>query len=392
MNGTKPVPSAAARPRIAFLLDHPTQFDSPLFRHGARQGDADFSVIYRSVGAASSVFDSELGRVVDWGEDLLAGYDSRQLPATGCGRWLWQLLREGRYDWLIINGYDCGDYRLALLLARLLGIRVGLRIDAVLFNRGGWPKRLARRLVNPLLLRLYDRIFAAGSLTGEYLRHYGVAAIRIARFPYVVDCGRFAAAAEALRGRRAAIRAGFGLPENAKVILAVAKMSPRESPRDLLRALADAPRGDWWTLIVGDGAERPALEAFVHDRQLANVRFTGYLPYADLVSAYVAADLFVHAASNEPWGVSVHEAIACGLPVIASDRVGAARDLIRPGGNGYVYASGDARELAARLAQLLDRPDPAALLAANRDVLAEWNHEQSWSGIVEACRDRGARP
>ena len=195
-----------------------------------------------------------------------------------------------------------------------------------------------------------------------------------------------------MRDRRAAIRTGFGLPENAKVILAVAKMSPRESPWDLLRALAHAPRADWWTLVVGDGAERPELEAFVHDRQLANVRFAGYLPYADLVSAYVGADLFVHAASNEPWGVSVHEAIACGLPVIASDRVGAARDLIRPGRNGFVYASGDARELAARLAQILDAPDAAALLAANCEVLAEWNHEQSWSGIVDACRQRPPAP
>jgi len=118
---------------------------------------------------------------------------------------------------------------------------------------------------------------------------------------------------------------------------------------------------------------------------LKRVAFAGYVPYAELVGCYVMADLLVHAAVNEPWGVSVHEAIACGLPVIASSRVGAARDLVLQGRNGFVYASGDTADLRTKLAAMIDSLDPEAVERANREVLARWNYARTWQEMLEVC-------
>ena len=162
-------------------------------------------------------------------------------------------------------------------------------------------------------------------------------------------------------------------------------MNRREAPWDLLGALAGLERPDLWTVLVGDGPELAVLRARVEKKEIKRVVFAGYVPYAELARCYAMADAFVHAAADEPWGVSVHEAVACGLPVIASSRVGAARDLVLAGRNGFVYASGDAAELRAKLAATIDTLDPEAVRGANREVLARWNYARTWDGILEAC-------
>jgi len=162
-------------------------------------------------------------------------------------------------------------------------------------------------------------------------------------------------------------------------------MNAREAPWDLLRALEGLDRPDLWSVLVGDGEQLGAMRQWVAGHALKRVIFAGYVPYADLVRCYAMADLFVHAAANEAWGVSVHEAVACGLPVIASSRVGAARDLVLPGRNGFIYAVGDPMDLRQRLTAVIDGLDPETVAGANREVIAHWNYAETWRGLLEAC-------
>ncbi|HYG61648.1 MAG TPA: glycosyltransferase, partial [Thermoanaerobaculia bacterium] len=95
-------------------------------------------------------------------------------------------------------------------------------------------------------------------------------------------------------------------------------------------------------------------------------------------------DVFIHPAREERWGVSVAEALACGLPVIASSRVGAARDLLTAGRNGFVYQAGDDAELARRLDDAL-RLSPDSVRDENRAILARWDYAATWQGILRAA-------
>ena len=367
--------------RIGFLLGHPTQFEGPFFRHASASGGAGLTVLYVRGDGSASVYDPELRRTVSWGVDLLGGYEHKTLPRRGRLRWLWNELRRQRYDWLIINGYTSWPYLCALAIARLRGIRTGLRIDSVLFNATG-RRRFVKRAVMAVLSRLYARFFATGTLTRDYLVHFGVEAERVSLFPYNVDTEYFSAEAARRRVERARLRRRLGIPPECRVVLAVAKFNPREAPSDLLRALDGLERSDVWTVMVGDGELRQAMEA----RGSVRTVFVGYVPYAELVDYYALADVFVHAAANEPWGVSVHEAIACGLPVVASSRVGAAYDLIVQGENGFMYEAGNAAELRSRLVAVLDRLSAAQVSRANNGVLARWNYARAWRDILGAVR------
>jgi len=390
--------------RIVFLVERPTQFEAPFFRFAARDPRHELRVLFTGAAPAAPVFDPELGHTVTWGIDLLDGFPHAVAPARGRTRWLAGQLRRGSCELLIANGYTRRDYLLAAALARRSGIATALRLDSVLWplpperqaaadgltaaGRPAAAERSAahlpgkRLLYAAVLMRLYDLFLAVGTLTLDYLDACGVPAGRRGLFPYAVDVEQFRARSRLSPEERAVARARLGLDPGDQAVLAVAKLNPREAPWDLLDALPGLPAAVR-LLIAGDGPSRAEIERHAADRGAGRARFLGYVPYAELPALYAAADLFVHAPREERWGVSVAEALACGLPVVASTRVGAAYDLLAPGANGWLYPAGDAAELAHRLVQALAL-DRRAVAAASREVLARWDYAASWGHLLEA--------
>ena len=363
--------------RIAFMLGQPTQFDAPFFRFAAADGRAHITVLYVN----AQVVDRELVRAPDWGGDLMHGYQHKTLPADGWLSWLSAELRGGRYDWIVINGYTTLPYLAALALASRRGIRTALRIDSVMFNAGGRLRRARKRVVLRVLDRLFDRFLAVGTLTREYLAHFGIRDSKVGSFPYLVDVPRLRVGA----ADRGALRGRLGIPLQARVVLAVAKMNAREAPWDLVHALEGAWRDDVWLVMVGDGEELPAIREAVARIGVRRAVFAGYIPYADLPGYYAMSDVFVHAAADEPWGVSVQEAMAFGLPVVVSSRVGAGHDLVVAGGNGFVYPLGDAVALRECLLRALAL-DAAAVRLENERILAQWSYARAWNAMLEGFR------
>lgn len=369
---------------LAFVVERPTQFEAPLFRFATADPDHRLRVIFTDPRLAEPVFDPELGRPVSWGFDLLAGYDHAVCPPEDRRRWLAREMERERYDLVIVNGYTQKPYLLAAALARRAGLATALRLDSVAWD--GTPDRplVKGLLFAAYLIRMYDLFLGTGTLTLDYLRFFGVPPERTGLFPYAVDVDEFRRRSRLSPQERTAVRERLGVPAGSRVLLSVAKLSPREAPWDLLRAFACLKDPDLWLVIAGDGPSRSELEAFVDGRGLERVRFLGYVPYPELPALYAASDLFLHPAREERWGVSVAEALACGLPVITSSRVGAARDLLAPGENGFTYEAGDDHALTRRIGDAL-RLDPAAVDARNREILARWDYAATWQGILRAA-------
>jgi glycosyltransferase involved in cell wall biosynthesis len=362
---------------ITFLVERPTQFEAPFFRFAARDPEHELRALFTCADAAEPVFDPELGKPVSWGIDLLGGY-----PYEVCrsGKELAELLRRHRCDLLIANGYTQRLYREGVRLARRAGTATALRLDSV-----PWDDSRARHLAKRLLFatymqRMYDLFLGVGSLTLEYLRAFGVPAERTGLFPYAVDVETFRSRSVLSAAERRALRDRLGVPAPARVVLALAKFNHREAPWDLLHAFARLDREDVWLVLAGDGAERCVLESQAGPR----VRFPGYIHYPELPALYAAADVFVHPAREERWGVSVQEALACGLPVIASSRVGSGYDLIDGGGNGFVYSAGNEEELALRIGEALALPRER-VRERSREILARWDYAASWRSLLSAA-------
>jgi glycosyltransferase involved in cell wall biosynthesis len=134
-------------------------------------------------------------------------------------------------------------------------------------------------------------------------------------------------------------------------------------------------------LFIGHGELRGELERSARERRL-NAVFAGFVNQTELPKHYAVGDVFVLPSTYEPRGLVVNEAMAVGLPVIASDRVGAIGDLVRE-----VFPAGDARELARRLDTLIDEPPRLEEMRRwSREKIATWSYDAGVEGVKEALR------
>ncbi|MBK3665349.1 glycosyltransferase family 4 protein [Bradyrhizobium diazoefficiens] len=115
--------------------------------------------------------------------------------------------------------------------------------------------------------------------------------------------------------------------------------------------------------LVGREAELSDMLRQVDPKTKARIDYLGFQPPERLPEFFAGNDVFVLPSRHDGWGVVVNQALAAGIPVICSDNVGAAMDLVRPGFNGLLVKAGDVDSLAAALQQLVEAPA----------VLDEWS-------------------
>ena len=254
-----------------------------------------------------------------------------------------ELLRA-RADINIICGYSHSAFQLAI--AALVAARRPFLLWAEVprVGQGSAAVRLARSaLIAPL--QLSRGLLAIGTRAAGTWRRLLRASIPVVNYPYSCDISRYAAIQ---RGPRR---------ERPFTFLFSGQLIERKGVDLLLRAFTTASqkRGDLRLRILGDGPLRERLHAQVPEGLRSRIEFLGFAPWEQLPDIYAAADALVVPSRHDGWALVVNEALAAGMPVIASDAVGAAFDLVRDGVTGYRVASGDIDALAAKLA-----PDAAA--------------------------------
>ena len=239
--------------------------------------------------------------------------------------------------------------------------------------------------------RCATKVVANSTAARTMLEKEGVARAQIAVIPNGVDAGIFTRGQRAGAAGHLAGAAGHlaGLPAGAakprRRVMTVANLRPEKSHETLIAAAAQltADFPDVQFQIVGDGPRRAELEALVRASGLERtVVFLGHRE--DVSDLLGAADVFVLPSKSEAFPNGVIEAMAAGLPVIAS-AVGGLLDLIEPDGTGVLVPAGDANALAAALRRLLSDPALAERLgtAAEAQVRQRYSFERMVASFEE---------
>jgi glycosyltransferase involved in cell wall biosynthesis len=240
------------------------------------------------------------------------------------------------------------------LAAKLRGAKlVSTKHNDDPFRRGSF------RHVERRLLRLADRVVAiTDALRTFTIERVGADPGKVETIHYGLD----------------ALPAAWGanppdaVPASARVLVSTARLTVQKGVDQAIRALASLP-DDTVLVVLGEGPERPALEALAQELGLASrVFLLGRVP--DVAAWLRRASTYVHPARWEGFGLGVLEAMHAGLPVVAT-RASSLPELVADGETGYLVPVDDPASLAAAIERALERPELGA--AGRRRAVEEFS-------------------
>jgi glycosyltransferase involved in cell wall biosynthesis len=368
---------------LAVVSTHPVQYYAPLFRRLAAEPGLAVKVFYLWDFGARERHDPGFGRVLRWDVDLLGGYEHEFVPNASRGpgtHHFWGIdnptlparVAELRPDAALLVGYNYASFLRLLVSPRLARCRFLLRGDShrLVLRRG--PKAALKRLLLALLLKRFAGFPYVGQANRRYYLEHGVAQQKLFFAPHAVDNDRFTAAGAGADGAARAWRRELGIADGRRVVLFAGKFEPVKRPADLIDAFRAAAAPDATLLLVGSGP----LEAQLRARAagLPDVRFAPFQNQSLMPRTLAAADVVALPSASESWGLIINEALCLGRPVIVSDTVGCAEDLVRPGHNGWVFPAGDVAALAAVLREAFAPGADLAGMGASGRRIVESNH------------------
>lgn len=369
------------KPRALLLYVEPTPYIEGLIEEIRRAWSGDLDVCY--IAQVQSQ---------DWKIDTKSS-GGTILPVN---RWraitqLWRSLdRLSWGDVVHLAGFGHPLLVAALLMGKLRGLRVFIESDTASRHTVSGLKNFVKCVVYPPLFRLADHFLPGGKRQAAYLATYGVPNTKTTAAQMTVDVASImryvATAGEAARD---ALRARLGYADDIRAVLYLGRLEPLKGVSDLLDAFADiaSRREDVRLMIAGSGS----LDSLVRDAAAVNphISYLGRLSGTEVLDAYVASDIVVAPSRFEPWGLVVNEAMACGRPIVGTDRVGCVDDLVTHGETGFIVPAEAPHALAGAL-ELLASNDSLReeMGAAATRRIAPWTLQNEAAILVDCWNAR----
>jgi 1,2-diacylglycerol 3-alpha-glucosyltransferase len=254
------------------------------------------------------------------------------------------------------------------------------------------PRTFIKEWIKRRILAGAQAALVGGDAQAEYLGSLGIPSNRIFLGYDAVDNHYFQQGSDAARsGTCNVVKDDAGRTVSSPYFLACSRFIERKNIDGLLRAYAryrDRSNGASWPLaIAGSGEKEHHLRRLAGELGIAShVHWLGFVQYPDLPGVYAGAGAFVHPAKSEPWGLVVNEAAACAIPLLISGTVGAARELVDDGTDGYTFSPFDDESLVRVLLNVtaLDDEERAAMGQAARSRVSDFGPDRFARGLLAA--------
>lgn len=355
---------------------------------GIERVTVELALGYRALGHEVTVFATR------WDPAFEGHFHFHRLRAPERPAWLRTLtlprsasraLAHGRFDW--VHGQGTSTLTCDLLTfhsVHAAWLAVSTRDDPPLkaLAKRLYPFHRAAIAIERQQVRRHRGLIHACSkaVRDEVIAHYGADPDRVVAVPWGVDLEAFRPDAAI----REEVRAAWGVAPGDRAVLFLANEFHRKGLVPTLEAMAQLDRRDLVLVVAGRADPHPYMPLVERLGLTKRVRFLGH---QEAARCYRGADLFVVPSTYEGWGLVVGEALASGVPVVAS-RFPASDELITPGANGLLIDDPrDARALAHAIAQALAPETHAAMAAAARPSVERF----AWVEVARQLAELGAR-
>lgn len=371
--------------RLALLTEIISPYRIPVFNALARREGIDLHVIFLAETDASQ------RQWLVYKEEIEFSYEV--LPARRW-RWrdwhillnlgMWRALSRFRPSSIICGGYNHPAFWEALGWAKSHSAHFSAWIESTTQDQR--KSNLLTAFVKHLFIRKCSAFVVPGKSSFEYVKSLGVLDTRIHTAPNAVDNHLFSALARTARQRDPQLRNELGLPS--RYFLYAGRIIPEKGVFHLLEAYTRLPpemRSEVGLVFVGEGISKKELMTCAASTRPGSVIFPGFAQREQLASFYALAEVLVFPTLSDPWGLVVNEAMACGLPIIATSVAGCTADLVRDRKNGFIVLPKNVDQLAEAMAAFARDPNLASRMGARSARLIEsFSPESCAAGLAAA--------
>lgn len=232
-----------------------------------------------------------------------------------------------KYDFIIMNGYSHLAEIKAIIYMQRNNINYGLMVN------GGFIKKNELQIKKQLKTRLISGAsfyFSPTQDSDKYLTYYGANPSSIHRYVYsnISEKDFDLPCEDTLK-----VKTKYGLPTNQRIFLNCSQFIDRKNNFQLIKIFENLPH---FLVLAGEGKEQTMYEKYIKEKNIKNILIIPFLTRNDLTNLMRSCDTFISLAKEDIFGHTIIEALANGLPVIASNKINSAVEYINDGINGYV--------------------------------------------------------
>jgi glycosyltransferase involved in cell wall biosynthesis len=245
-------------------------------------------------------------------------------------------------------------------------------------------KQIAKKFILTRFFRSCDAVLYSCSGNKDFIKFYKVNGEKLFFIPCAVNNKFFQAEREKNINNITDIKKELGIDRSNMVILFSARFTTRKRPFDLLNAMIKICNSNITIIFVGDGIERKRMEDFV-DKNNLNAIFTGFKSQLEISKFYVISDINIIISDYDPSPKAMNEAMNFRLPIIVSNVVGTAYDLVKEGENGFITQVGDINAIAQKIDYFNKNRDSIKKMGKKSfDIIQNWNYQENVKGILNA--------
>ncbi|MGL5080767.1 MAG: glycosyltransferase family 4 protein [Microcoleaceae cyanobacterium] len=382
--------------KIAIITSHPIQYYAPWFRYLTQETDLDIKVFYLWDFGVTQQTDQGFQQSIQWDIPLLEGYSHEFIPNVSSDPgthhfWGFQnptllsKVKDYKPDAVLLMCYNYASLYHFIWSWKSQKSPLIFRGDSHrLLPRKGAKEWVRRQLISWIYQRFSAYLYV-GRANYDYYLYHNVAPQNLFFSPHTVDNQRFIVRREEAIKQAKIWKQQLGIPENHQIILFAGKFESKKRPLDLLQAFLKANLAQVALLFVGSGTLENELksQAAAH----SNVYFAPFQNQSQMPRTYAIADVFVLPSWGgwETWGLAINEAMCSACPVIVSDHVGCAKDLVHPYRNGLVFPAGDVAQLSICLQESFSNVNRLNQWGnESQKIISHYTYEQATHGLQEA--------
>lgn len=388
---------------IAIYALHPITYQTPIFEDLYNKllkedFEIEIEVLFGDDLSLREVYYDHLKSSVKFDNDLrLDKFPNRLLKnyARDARRGFFSRINPGfvldivinRRDIVLVHGYATFTAVLAIIFAKLMFRKVIFRGESVLegnSNRGF--VRAIKDKALPILFLFIDKLAYSCEGNRRFFRHYGVRSEKLFFMPCAVNNEYYLNLKKQFALQTVQIRGRYNVRIDHFIILFCARFTERKRPMDLIKAVSSIDHKKITILFVGDGPERDVMEEEVRKSGISAI-FTGFITSDEVAKLETISDLSVNLSSMDPSPKSVNQAMLFALPIIITDVVGTAHDLVENGVNGYIIKVGDIKVLAKHIKFLeLNKQLRTEMGNKSLEKIMCWNFSVGTRNLVNAIK------